>query len=103
VRVALVEFDAANGGEGVVGSIAETLLQPGGESGLFAKYAPGGHPVVWPEGAARKVPAGSDFIFQVHYHKNPGPGTAARRERPRPGSSGGEPGRPRAQKMGLAL
>jgi hypothetical protein len=30
-------------------------------------YAPGDMPSVYPEGTAKKIPAGSDLIFQIHY------------------------------------
>ncbi|MFO0909661.1 MAG: redoxin domain-containing protein [Isosphaeraceae bacterium] len=30
-------------------------------------YAPGDMPSVYPDGSAKKVPAGSDFIFELHY------------------------------------
>lgn len=36
----------------------------------FCGYAPGDLPTVLPEGTAKKIPAGSDLIFQVHYTPN---------------------------------
>ena len=33
----------------------------------FTGYAPGDAPSVFPEGTAKKIPAGSDLLFQVHY------------------------------------
>ena len=30
-------------------------------------YAPGDMPSVYPDGTAKKVPAGSDFVFEIHY------------------------------------
>ncbi len=30
-------------------------------------YAPGDMPSVYPEGTAKRVPAGSDFVFEIHY------------------------------------
>lgn len=30
-------------------------------------YAPGDMPSVYPDGAAKKIPAGSDLLFQIHY------------------------------------
>jgi len=45
-------------------------------SGLFAKYGPGSNPEIWHSGRGRKMPAGCNIVFQVHYHKQPGPGTA---------------------------
>jgi len=37
--------------------------------GLISSYLPGREPDVYPEGTARKIPAGSNFMFQVHYSK----------------------------------
>ena len=36
----------------------------------FCGYAPGDLPTVLPEGTAKKIPAGTDLIFQVHYTPN---------------------------------
>jgi thiol-disulfide isomerase/thioredoxin len=36
----------------------------------FCGYAPGDLPTVLPEGTAKKIPAGSELIFQVHYTPN---------------------------------
>jgi peroxiredoxin/mono/diheme cytochrome c family protein len=33
-------------------------------------YAPGDLPSVYPAGTAKRIPAGSDFIFQIHYTPN---------------------------------
>jgi hypothetical protein len=33
----------------------------------FAAYAPGDMPLVLPPGTAKRIPAGSDFIIQMHY------------------------------------
>jgi peroxiredoxin len=35
--------------------------------GLFATYAPGTEPEVFPEGSGRFLPAGSKLVFQMHY------------------------------------
>ncbi len=40
-----------------------------GSWGLIASYLPGREPDVYPEGAARKIPAGSTLTFQIHYSK----------------------------------
>jgi peroxiredoxin/mono/diheme cytochrome c family protein len=42
---------------------------PGGRPNMmhFTGYAPGDAPSVFPEGTAKKIPAGSDLLFQVHY------------------------------------
>lgn len=41
----------------------------------IATFAPGMPPVVWPEGLALRIPAGSKLVFQAHYTPN---GTAQR-------------------------
>lgn len=48
-----------------------------GEGGpqMLGGIAPGTQPTVLPEGYGVKLNAGSRFIFQMHYHKEPGPGT----------------------------
>lgn len=38
-----------------------------GERGFLAGYVPGSYAAVFPEGMAKKIPAGSELIFQVHY------------------------------------
>jgi hypothetical protein len=40
------------------------------DSDMLLVYAPGSSPDQWPDGMAKFVPAGSDFIFQVHYTTN---------------------------------
>ena len=42
---------------------------------LIASYLPGREADVYPEGTARKVPAGSKLNFQIHYHRNGKPET----------------------------
>lgn len=42
---------------------------------LLAKFAPGNNPDIFLPGHGKKIPAGHDLVFQVHYHKEPGPGT----------------------------
>jgi len=39
----------------------------GGLDGYFAGYVPGQAPEEFPKGTAKFVPAGSEFVFQVHY------------------------------------
>jgi mono/diheme cytochrome c family protein len=48
--------------------------QKGGDRRLLVGYAPGEQPAVLGPGMGRKIPAGSDLVFQVHYTPN---GTAA--------------------------
>ena len=38
--------------------------------GWLAAYVPGQAPVVYPDGMARRIPAGSKLIFQMHYTPN---------------------------------
>ena len=40
------------------------------QQGHLCGYAPGDMPSVYPLGAAKKIPAGSDLIFQIHYTPN---------------------------------
>jgi hypothetical protein len=40
-----------------------------GAWGLISSYLPGREPDVYPEGTARKIPAGSTLGFQIHYSK----------------------------------
>ena len=42
----------------------------GGLSGFFAAAAPGSPPLVFQPGMAKKIPAGSKLIFQMHYTPN---------------------------------
>src|SRR6185436_5172649 len=35
--------------------------------GFLAGFAPGTRPVIAPDGVARKIPAGSKLVFQMHY------------------------------------
>ncbi|MFN0108086.1 MAG: thiol-disulfide isomerase [Blastocatellia bacterium] len=46
----------------------------GGGSGstLFSTYAPGRNADIYPLGTAKKIPAGSNLIFQMHYAKTTG-------------------------------
>jgi uncharacterized protein DUF3471/copper type II ascorbate-dependent monooxygenase-like protein len=39
---------------------------------LLCVYAPGRNADIWPAGTAKRVPAGSNFIFQMHYAKTTG-------------------------------
>lgn len=42
----------------------------GGGSDVLTVYTPGMAPDVWTKGMAKMVPAGSDFVFQLHYTPN---------------------------------
>ena len=43
------------------------FVQGGGQQKLLAGYAPGEQPAIIPKGLGRKIPAGSNLVFQVHY------------------------------------
>lgn len=43
--------------------------------GFFAAYVPGNDAVVYPEGMAKRLPAGSVLVFQIHYTPNGRPTT----------------------------
>jgi hypothetical protein len=47
--------------------LAETF---GGNSEILTIYTPGMVPDVWKPGVAKKIPAGSELIFQMHYTAN---------------------------------
>lgn len=42
------------------------------EGGMISSYLPGREPDVYPAGTARKIPAGSNVTFQIHYSKTTG-------------------------------
>ena len=44
--------------------------QNGLDRGFFAASAPGSSHVIFPEGQAKRIPAGSQIVFQVHYTPN---------------------------------
>ena len=46
------------------------FAQSGREQRLLVGYAPGEQPAVIPGGLARKIPAGANLVFQVHYTPN---------------------------------
>ena len=62
----------------VVHHIIVYVLPPGGNRGRLigegrghlCGYAPGDMPSVYPEGTAKKIPAGSTLVFQMHYTPN---------------------------------
>lgn len=66
-------------GSEVVHHIIGFTIQPGKNSRMDYKMlggiAPGTEPAFFPEGYGVKLFAGSKFIFQMHYHKEPGAGT----------------------------
>lgn len=38
-----------------------------GLDGFVAEYVPGESPMILPEGVAKRIPAGADLLFQIHY------------------------------------
>jgi mono/diheme cytochrome c family protein len=46
------------------------FVQKGAERKLLVGYAPGEQPAIIPKGMGRKIPAGANLIFQVHYTPN---------------------------------
>lgn len=42
----------------------------GGLTGFFAAMVPGSGSVLWPDGMAKRLPAGTDLLFQIHYTPN---------------------------------
>ncbi len=45
----------------------------GGAGGFLIAYVPGLRPLPYPEGMAKRIPAGSKLVFQVHYTPNGSP------------------------------
>ena len=41
--------------------------KPGPKYAHLCGYAPGDMPSIYPSGTAKKVPAGADFVFEIHY------------------------------------
>jgi hypothetical protein len=37
---------------------------------ILTVWAPGSSPEVWPRGMAKRVKAGSDLVFEIHYTPN---------------------------------
>lgn len=73
-----IEF---KGGSDVVHHVIGYVIAPGqsfgtGERGMIGGIAPGNDPDEFPDGYGFLVPAGSKFVFAMHYHKEKGPGTA---------------------------
>lgn len=46
------------------------FMRKGTEQKLLVGYAPGEQPAIMAKGFAKKIPAGADLIFQVHYTPN---------------------------------
>jgi mono/diheme cytochrome c family protein len=54
----------------VIAFVRAPGINQGNEQSLLCGYAPGEQPAVFPAGMAKKVPAGADIIFQMHYTPN---------------------------------
>jgi hypothetical protein len=69
--------EAVPGDPSVVHHIVVYLLDPTRPRGRgrgpgehFCGYAPGDLPLILPEGTAKKIPAGAELLFQLHYTPN---------------------------------
>ena len=65
------------GNRAVVHHIIVYVLAPGkpiyaqdGTASMLAGWAPGDMPALYPKGTAKRIPAGSKFVFEVHYTPN---------------------------------
>ena len=65
--------EAVPGDRSVVHHIIIYVVDPKGQGDMrarlshFCGYAPGDAPSVFPEGTAKRIPAGAELMFQVHY------------------------------------
>ncbi len=65
--------EAVPGDRSVVHHIIVYVVDPKGQGDMrarlshFCGYAPGDAPSVFPEGTAKRIPAGAELMFQVHY------------------------------------
>jgi hypothetical protein len=75
----VVAAEARPDNAAVVHHIIAFLVVPGQKDINLGKmligYAPGTSPLVFPEGSAMRVPAGSKILFEVHYTPNGSPQT----------------------------
>lgn len=70
--------EARPGNHGVVHHIIVYVVPPGANRGKtigegkghLCGYAPGDMPSIYPDGTAKRVPAGSTLVFQMHYTPN---------------------------------
>jgi len=65
------------GNRAVVHHVVVYIRDPGStwtggptKSDILTVYAPGSAPDVWPQGMAKRVKAGSDLVFEIHYTPN---------------------------------
>ncbi len=54
----------------VIAFIQAPGVGQGGEQSLLCGYAPGEQPAIFPAGMAKRVPAGAEIMFQLHYTPN---------------------------------
>ncbi len=70
----IVAAEARPGNPAVVHHIIAFLMLPGQTEVTLGKmligYAPGTSPLIFPDGAAMKVPAGTQIVFEMHYTPN---------------------------------
>lgn len=70
----IVAAEARPGNPAVVHHIIAFLQMPGDNDVSLGRmligYAPGTSPLIFPEGSAMKVPAGSKILFEIHYTPN---------------------------------
>ena len=52
-----------------------STLAPQGAGNYIGGISSGSDPVVWPEGFGIPIKRGTRVTFDIHYHKEPGPGT----------------------------
>jgi hypothetical protein len=60
--------DGADGQPGFGGSMAVGFVPGQGNSGSLGGWAVGGRAMIFPEGGAVALPAGTDFLLQMHFH-----------------------------------
>src|SRR5689334_13524111 len=70
------------GNRAVVHHVVVYIREPGStwtggptKADILTVYAPGSSPDVWPQGMAKRVKAGSDLVFEIHYTPNGRPTT----------------------------
>ncbi len=59
----------------IIGSRRHGDAEEPGAEGMIGGMAPGTDPFILPEGYGRLLLPGTQMYFQMHYHKEPGPGT----------------------------
>jgi hypothetical protein len=62
------ERDGADGQPGFGGSMAVGFVPGQSNSGSLGGWAVGGRAMAFPEGVAFRLPAGTDFLLQMHFH-----------------------------------